>query len=127
MPTLTNEKCTACKSGAPLVTEAEIRELKLQIPDWKLVERDDIQRLERVFNFKDFVSAMDTLLVSAARVKKALGALLEPQQPATVKPAEVPKPEPVKTAEPKKAPQPEAAGAPQPPKGPEIPPATQKK
>ena len=59
MPTLTNEKCTACNRGAPLVTDAEIRELKPQIPDWKMVERDSIQRLERVFSFKDFVSALD--------------------------------------------------------------------
>ena len=59
MPTLTNEKCTACNREAPLVTDAEIRELKPQIPDWKMVEREGIQRLERVFNFKDFVSALE--------------------------------------------------------------------
>ena len=59
MPTLTNEKCTACQRGAPLVTDAEMRELKPQIPSWNMVERDGIQRLERVFNFKDFVSALD--------------------------------------------------------------------
>ena len=59
MPTLTNEKCTACNRGAPLVTDAEVRELKPQIPDWKQVERDGIQRLERVFNFKDFAAALD--------------------------------------------------------------------
>ena len=59
MPTLTNEKCTACQRGAPLVTDAEIRELKPQIPSWNMVERGGIQRLERVFNFKDFVSALD--------------------------------------------------------------------
>ena len=36
MPTLTNEKCTACNRGAPLVTEAEIQELKpkFQIGSW---------------------------------------------------------------------------------------------
>ena len=58
MPTLTYEKCTACNRGAPPVTEAEISELKPQIPNWKLEEREGIPRLERVFNFKDFVAAL---------------------------------------------------------------------
>ena len=59
MPTLTTEKCTACNREAPLVTDAEIRELKPQIPDWKMPEREGIARLERVFAFKDFVSALE--------------------------------------------------------------------
>jgi 4a-hydroxytetrahydrobiopterin dehydratase len=58
MGILTNEKCTACHRGAPLVTEQELRELMPQIPGWTQVERDGIQRLERVFNFKDFASAL---------------------------------------------------------------------
>jgi integrase len=45
MGAFTNEKCTACRRDSPLVTEAEIEELKPQIPDWTLVERVGIQRL----------------------------------------------------------------------------------
>jgi len=40
------------------VTEAEIAELKPEIPDWELVERDGIRRLERAFRFSDFVEAL---------------------------------------------------------------------
>jgi 4a-hydroxytetrahydrobiopterin dehydratase len=58
MSVLTNEKCTACRRDAPHVTEAEIQELKPQIPDWKLVERENIPRLERVFRFKNFADAL---------------------------------------------------------------------
>ena len=58
MSTLTNEKCIACRRDAPRVTETEIGELKPQIPDWALVEREGIQRLERVFRFTNFAEAL---------------------------------------------------------------------
>ena len=58
MGKLTSEKCVACRRGAPAVTAAEISELKPQIPDWDLVERDGIPRLERVFHFPDFAQAL---------------------------------------------------------------------
>ena len=58
MGELTSEKCVACRRGAPTVTEAEIAELKPQVPDWDLLERDGIPRLERVFHFPDFAQAL---------------------------------------------------------------------
>ncbi len=58
MTSLLNEKCVACRSDAPQVTDAEIAEFQSQIKDWKVVERDGIRRLERVFTFPDFVSAL---------------------------------------------------------------------
>ena len=58
MGKLTSEKCVACRRGAPRVTEAEIQELKPQVLDWDLVERDGILRLERVFFFPDFAEAL---------------------------------------------------------------------
>jgi 4a-hydroxytetrahydrobiopterin dehydratase len=58
MSTLTNEKCSACRSDSPLVTATEIQELKPQIPNWNVVERKGIQQLERVFTTKDFVEAL---------------------------------------------------------------------
>jgi 4a-hydroxytetrahydrobiopterin dehydratase len=58
MATLTTEKCTACRRDSPLVTEAEIAELKPQIPEWTLLEREGIQRLERVFRFGNFAEAL---------------------------------------------------------------------
>ena len=59
MSALTSEKCTACRRDSPRVTEQEISELKPLIPEWKLVERDGIQRLERVFTFANFADALD--------------------------------------------------------------------
>ena len=59
MEPLLKEKCTACRRDSPRVTEAEIQELQPQIPEWKLVERDDIERLERVFPFANFAEALD--------------------------------------------------------------------
>jgi 4a-hydroxytetrahydrobiopterin dehydratase len=58
MSALTNEKCAACRRDSPLVTEADVQELKSHVPDWTLVDRDGIQRLERVFTFKNFVEAL---------------------------------------------------------------------
>ena len=58
MGELKSEKCVACRRGAPTVTAAEIAELKQEVPDWDLVERDGIPRLERVFHFPDFAQAL---------------------------------------------------------------------
>ena len=58
MATLTSERCVACRRDAPRVTDAEIAALKPQIPDWELIERDGIPRLERVFPFPDFARAL---------------------------------------------------------------------
>ena len=56
---LTVEKCVACRRDAPTVTDAEIVELRPQIPEWELVELDGIKRLRRVFAFDDFGQALE--------------------------------------------------------------------
>jgi 4a-hydroxytetrahydrobiopterin dehydratase len=38
--------------------EQEIAELSPQIPEWKIVEREGIPRLERDFQFPDFAGAL---------------------------------------------------------------------
>ena len=58
MRTLSAERCVACRRDSPQVTEAEIAELRREIPDWHLVERDGIARLERVFDFPSFADAL---------------------------------------------------------------------
>src|SRR5688572_24566879 len=58
MPELTSERCVACRRDAPRVTEAEIAELKPLVPEWEMVQRDGIPRLERVFSFPDFAQAL---------------------------------------------------------------------
>ena len=59
MAELISEKCTACRRDSPLVTDAETLELKPQIPEWTLMERDGITRLERVFRFTNFAGALE--------------------------------------------------------------------
>jgi len=59
MGELTRQKCKACRADAPRVTDAEATELRSQIPDWRLVERDGVPRLEREFAFEDFAAALE--------------------------------------------------------------------
>jgi 4a-hydroxytetrahydrobiopterin dehydratase len=58
MDELIKEKCTACRRDSPRVTDAEIAELRPQIPEWTLIEREGIPRLERVFRFRNFADAV---------------------------------------------------------------------
>lgn len=58
MNTLTQERCIACRADSPRVTEQEKQELFPQIPEWRIIERDGEQRLERAFKFKDFAQAL---------------------------------------------------------------------
>ena len=58
MTELVGRTCEACRVGAPPATEAEIAEYGAQIPEWRIVERDGIPRLERVFPFGDFAAAL---------------------------------------------------------------------
>ena len=54
MDELIGQKCVACRAGEPTVSDAEIAEYHRQIPDWEIVERNGVKRLERVFRFRDF-------------------------------------------------------------------------
>ena len=59
MSELVGQTCEACRRGAPPATEAEVAEYSEQIPEWQIVERDGIPRLERVFRFGNFAAAME--------------------------------------------------------------------
>src|SRR6516165_651263 len=58
MGTLRNERCTACRRDSPRVTAEEIEALRLYVPEWKLLERESILRLERIFRFSNFAEAL---------------------------------------------------------------------
>ena len=58
MGILSNERCTACRQDSPLLTAEETQNLLRQVPDWKLVERGSILRLERNFRFRNFAEAL---------------------------------------------------------------------
>ena len=59
MGELIQMKCEACRRDAPRVTAEETQRLRVQIPDWSIVEREEIQRLERTFTFPDFAEALN--------------------------------------------------------------------
>src|SRR6266446_10000991 len=69
MSELIREKCTACRRDSPQVTETDIAELKPQLPQWTLVEREGVKTLERAFRFRNFAKAL--------RFTNRVGALAE--------------------------------------------------
>ena len=56
---LTNQVCIPCSGKVPPASETEVAELKPQIPDWDIISVDDIQQLQRVYNFSDFKTALE--------------------------------------------------------------------
>ncbi len=58
MEKLVEIKCIPCRGDEPPATDAEIVEFHTQAPDWIVIERDGIKRLERAFKFKNFVQAL---------------------------------------------------------------------
>jgi len=58
MDNLSGMKCVACNRDAPRATPEEVESLGAEIPDWEIVTRDEIDRLERVFATSDFVRAL---------------------------------------------------------------------
>jgi len=58
MKKLTDLQCKRPEKGEGLSAD-RISELHTQIPEWQIVEREGIPRLERVFKFKNFLEALD--------------------------------------------------------------------
>ena len=59
MTAVVHERCVACRKDSPRLSPAELATLRSQIADWNLVERDGIERLERVFTLPSFALAID--------------------------------------------------------------------
>ncbi|ADE16614.1 transcriptional coactivator/pterin dehydratase [Nitrosococcus halophilus Nc 4] len=59
MEDLSTMQCEACRAGAPQVTETEIQELHPQVPEWEIIEENNIRRLQRIFKFGNFAEALD--------------------------------------------------------------------
>ena len=72
MAGLQQSSCIPCKGGVPTLTEAEIRELSVEVPEWHVAEVDGVKRIQRSFAFPDFQSAMDFAV--------AVGTLAEKEQ-----------------------------------------------
>lgn len=59
MTDLSRQRCVACRSGDPSLTDSEIAELLPQVPEWQIVTQDNILRLQRIFKFKDYAQAVE--------------------------------------------------------------------
>jgi 4a-hydroxytetrahydrobiopterin dehydratase len=55
---LADEPITGYQRGVSALTSHQIVELCRSIPEWGLIEREDIRRLERVFHVPDFRAAL---------------------------------------------------------------------
>jgi len=55
---LSEQACEACRAGAPKVSEAELKDLLREIPEWTPVVREGMLQLERTFKFPDFLGAL---------------------------------------------------------------------
>ena len=58
MENLAEQKCEACRVGAPPVTAGEIQVLQARVPDWQIITEDSIPKLDRQFRFKNFKDAL---------------------------------------------------------------------
>jgi 4a-hydroxytetrahydrobiopterin dehydratase len=58
MTELAKGQCEPCSKGAPTVTDDEASALLREVPEWSIREVDGEKRLERVFAFPDFASAL---------------------------------------------------------------------
>ena len=56
---LAEMKCTACRGDEPTLSDVEIAELKQQVPEWEVIERDGTKQLEGSFGFDNFAQALE--------------------------------------------------------------------
>ncbi len=59
MSELTRMQCSACRGDEPTLSDAQIEELRPQVPEWQVVERGGIKQLERSFKFDNFAQALE--------------------------------------------------------------------
>jgi 4a-hydroxytetrahydrobiopterin dehydratase len=55
---LASQTCTACRADSPRATAAERDEYMRQLPEWSIVNEENMDRLKRVFRFSNFVEAL---------------------------------------------------------------------
>lgn len=58
MEDLINQKCEACRVGAPKATNEEIDEFLDEYEEWEYIENDEIPQIIRTYEFKDFRDAL---------------------------------------------------------------------
>ena len=56
---LENLDCIPCRRGDPEITTNEINEFMPQLSGWRIVKIEGIKQLERTYEFKNFVQALE--------------------------------------------------------------------
>ncbi|RYY75529.1 MAG: 4a-hydroxytetrahydrobiopterin dehydratase [Gammaproteobacteria bacterium] len=56
---LSEKICSACRVGAPQVTEIELADALDKLSEWSVIEINGVKQLTRVYKFKNFVSALE--------------------------------------------------------------------
>ncbi len=59
MEELKEMKCVPCRGGVPPLTSEQIAGLHPGVPEWQVLDVEGIQRLQRVFKFKNFAQALE--------------------------------------------------------------------
>lgn len=59
MSDLADKECVPCKGGQPPLTRARIEPLRVDVPDWKVI---DDHHLRREFDFPDFRTALEFVI-----------------------------------------------------------------
>ena len=57
MSALAQQQCTPCRGDATPLGAQEAEQYRQQTPEWEL--KDEAQRIERTFKFKNFAQALD--------------------------------------------------------------------
>ena len=59
MSDLNNMHCTVITSTTARMSEREFSQYQSQIPDWEIYKKDGELRLEKVYQFKNFLQSVD--------------------------------------------------------------------
>jgi 4a-hydroxytetrahydrobiopterin dehydratase len=59
MSQLAENNCEACRSGAPLATQAEIEEYLSQLSGWRIEVVSGVSCLQKSYKFKNFEQALE--------------------------------------------------------------------
>lgn len=59
MTQLPEQKCVSCTDSLPTATVEEIDRYKSQVPDWNLITENGELRLQRVYKFPNFKTALE--------------------------------------------------------------------
>lgn len=51
--------CSACRGDEPPLSARELEDYLPQVPEWELIEEDDVKKLRRTFDFSNFVEALE--------------------------------------------------------------------